>query len=477
MPDRSPPAVLDPTIDAYLVANRDARMAELEAFLRIPSISALPEHAADVLRAGEWLAAALTAVGIEHAEVSDTGGHPIVYGDWLHAADAPTVIVYGHYDVQPVDPLDEWTTPPFEPRIDGDRLIGRGTADDKGQIHAHLSAARALLATRGRLPINVRYVFEGEEESSSEHLDGWLSANRERLAADAAIISDTGFLDGNLPAFTVGLRGMMYAQIDVVLTSGDLHSGTYGGAVHNPAIALAQIISALKGPDGRIRIPGFYDDVAELSADERAAMAELPFDERAYQAAIGVPALVGEVGYTTLERRSIRPTLDVNGIWGGFQGPGSKTIIPAQAHAKVSCRLVPSQDAADIYAKFEAFVAEVAPPGVEVRVHLIGKGRPFLTPIDHPVTQAAARAMEAAFGRAPVFFREGGGIPIASSFDAILGLPVVFEGFTQPDDHAHSPNEWFLLDNYERGIRAIAATFDEIAALDLSGTDQRSTDG
>jgi acetylornithine deacetylase/succinyl-diaminopimelate desuccinylase-like protein len=273
------------------------------------------------------------------------------------------------------------------------------------------------------------------------------------------------------------LRGLLYAQIDVVLTPADLHSGVYGGAVHNPAVALAQIIAALKGPDGRIRVPGFYDDVVELPAAERAAIAELPFDEETYRAQIGVSALVGEAGYTTLERRSIRPTLDVNGIWGGFQGHGSKTIIPAQAHAKVSCRLVPLQDAGDIFAKLETFVAEVAPPGVHASVTLLGKGQPVITPIDHPVTQAAARALEAVFGQAPVYLREGGGIPIAASFGSILGLPVVLEGFTQPGDGAHAPNEWLALGNYEQAIRAIAATFDEIAALDLSSTDQRSTDG
>jgi acetylornithine deacetylase/succinyl-diaminopimelate desuccinylase-like protein len=465
------------SLEAHLDATRDARLESLKAFLRFPSISALPEHAGDVQRAAEWLGAALGDAGIEHVEVVETGGHPIVYGDWLHAGDAPTVLVYGHYDVQPVDPLDEWTAPPFEPVVDGDRLVGRGTADDKGQIHAHLIAAGAVLATRGELPINVRYVFEGEEESSSVHLDPWLTDNRDRLVADAAIISDTGFFDGNIPAITVGLRGLMYAQVDVALASHDLHSGSYGGTVHNPAVALAQIIAALKGPDGRVRIPGFYDDVAELTPIERAAIAELPFDEDGFREKVGVPALVGESGYSTLERKSIRPTLDVNGIWGGFQGEGSKTIIPAQAHAKVSCRLVAHQDPHDIFDKLQAFVAEIAPPGVEVTVVKLGAGRPSLTPIDHPVTQAAARALEATFGRAPVYIREGGSIPVASSFESILGLPVVLEGFTQPDERAHAPDEWLDLGNYEGAIRAIVATFDEIAGLDLRSTDRRSTDG
>ena len=410
-------------------------------------------------------------------EVTETSGHPVVYGDWLHAEGAPTVIVYGHYDVQPVDPLDEWTSPPFEPVVDGDRILARGAADDKGQIHAHVVAAAGLLATRGRFPINVKYVFEGDEESASEPLEGWLTANQDRLGADAAIISDTGFFDGNLPAITVGLRGLMYAQIDVELSPVDLHSGSYGGAVNNPAIALAQIIAALKGPDGRIRIPGFYDDVLELTDVERAAMAELPFDEEAYRAAVGVPALVGEADYTTLERKATRPTLDVNGIWGGFQGEGSKTIIPARAHAKVSTRLVARQDPHDVFEKLRDFVMEIAPPGVDVSVHLIGTGRPTVTPIDHPITRAAARGLEAAFGRAPVYRREGGSIPVAATFESVLGLPVVLEGFTQPHERAHAPNEWLDLGNYEKAIRAIVATFDEIAALERTGGDWRSTDG
>jgi len=466
-----------PDLEAYLDATREARLASFREFLRIPSISALPEHAADAQRAADWLADTLRAGGVENVEVAETSGHPVVYGDWLHADGAPTVIVYGHYDVQPVDPLDEWTSPPFEPVIDGDRILARGAADDKGQIHAHVVAATALLATRGRFPINVKYVFEGDEESTSEPLEGWLTANQHRLRADAAIISDTGFFDGNIPAITVGLRGLMYAQIDVALSPVDLHSGSYGGAVHNPAVALAQIIAALKGPDGRIRIPGFYDAVLDLTDRERAAMAELPFDEEAYRAEIGVPALVGEAGYTTLERKATRPTLDVNGIWGGFQGEGSKTIIPARAHAKVSTRLVARQDPHDIFDKLRAFVVEIAPPGVDVTVRLLGTGLSTLTPIDHPVTQAAARALQAVFGRPPLYRREGGSIPVAATFESVLGLPVVLEGFSQPHERAHAPNEWLDLGNYEKAIRAIVATFDEIAALDRTGGDRRSTDG
>ena len=456
----------DQALEAYLDAHADERLESYKALVRIPSISALPEHAADCRRTAEWIVADLERIGMEHAEVAETGGHPMVYADWLHADGAPTVLVYCHYDVQPVDPLDLWTSPPFEPVVVGNRILGRGVADDKGQLHLHLRALEALLATRGRLPVNLRIVFEGEEESSSVHLDPWLEANRARLQADFALISDTGFFDGNIPAITVALRGLMYAQIDVTGTEVDLHSGGYGGAVENPANALARIISGLKDADGRILIPGFYDDVVELTDDERKRVAELPFDEEKYREHLGVPALHGEPGYSVLERRGARPTLDVNGIWGGFQGEGSKTIIPAHAHAKVSCRLVTAQDPDRIFDALKSYVAEIAPRGVRVEVQKLGGGHPSLTPIDHPATQAAERALEATFGRRPVFIREGGSIPVCASFERVLGLPVVLLGFDPPDQHAHAPNEWMDLDNYETAIRTVARYWDEIATLD-----------
>ncbi len=456
---------IDADLDAHLDATAAARLESYMAFLRIPSISAIPEHAADCRAAADWLAAGLTDAGLEHVEVAETSGHPLVYADWLHASDAPTVLIYGHYDVQPVDPLELWTSPPFEPVVVDGRMLARGSSDDKGQIHAHLMAAAAMLATRGGFPINVKYLFEGDEESSSAHLDSWLRANAERLAADVAVISDSGFFDGNLPAITVSLRGIMYAQIDVVGTAVDLHSGSYGGAVQNPANALAQILASLKGPDGRIRIPGFYDDVVALSDADRAALESLPFDDAAYQAHLGLPALVGEVGYTTLERRATRPTLDVNGLWGGFQGAGTKTIIPAHAHAKVSCRLVADQDPETIFEAFRAYVEAIAPPGVTTTVVNLGGGRPSLMPLDHPATQAAARALESTFGQAPVYIREGGSIPVGASFSSLLGLPVVLLGITPPDDNAHAPNEWMDLANYETGIRMFARLFDELVDL------------
>ena len=462
----------DPLLEQFLADHAAERLESYKELVRIPSISALPEHAADCRRAAEWIAADLERSGMDHVEVSETGGHPVVYADWLHATGAPTVIVYCHYDVQPVDPLDLWTSPPFEPVVEGDRILGRGVADDKGQLHLHLRAIEALLATRGRLPVNLRIVFEGEEESSSVHLDRWLEANRGRLAADFALISDTGFFDGNIPSITVGLRGLMYAQIDVTGTAVDLHSGSYGGTVDNPANALARIIAGLKDGDGRILVPGFYDDVVELTEEERERLRELPFDEAAYLEHLGLPALHGEPDYSTLERRGARPTLDVNGIWGGFQGEGAKTIIPAHAHAKVSCRLVTAQDPGRIFAAFRDHVLAIAPRGVRVEVRDLGGGHPSLTPIDHPATQAAARALAATFGRDPVYIREGGSIPVCATFERTLGLPVVLLGFDPPDQRAHAPNEWMDLGNYETGIRTIVRMWDEVARLepaDLGG--------
>ena len=459
----------DQAFEDYLAAHADERLESYKELVRIPSISALPRYAPDCRRAAEWIAADLERIGMDDVEVSETGGHPVVYADWLHADGAPTILVYCHYDVQPVDPLDLWTSPPFEPVIVGDRILGRGVADDKGQLHLHVRATEALLATRDGLPVNLRFVFEGDEESNSEHLEQWLSANRARLNADFALISDTGFFEGNLPAITIALRGMMYAQIDVVGTEVDLHSGSYGGAVENPANALARIIAGLKDENGRILVPRFYDDVLELTDEDRQQIAELPFDEDAYLERLGLPALHGESGYTTLERRAARPTLDVNGIWGGFQGEGSKTIIPAHAHAKVSCRLVSDQEPERTFEAFRDHVLAIAPRGVRVEVQSLGGGHPSLTPIDHPATRAAARALEATFGRAPLYIRDGGSVPVCASFEQVLGLTVVLLGFDPPDERAHAPNEWMDLGNYEMGIRTVARLWNEVAAIGVAG--------
>ncbi len=453
-----------PELETYFAATAERRLGRYLDFLRIPSIGGMPEHAADTRRAAEVLAAELREGGMEHVEVAETGGHPVVYADWLHAgATAPTVLVYAHYDVQPGDPIELWETSPFEPVVRDGRVLGRGAADDKAHVQMLVRVAEALLVVRGAFPVNVKYLVEGEEESSSVHLDGWLEARRELLDADLAMICDTGFFEGNLPAICIGLRGIVYVQVDVEGPTVDLHSGSFGGAVVNPATALVEMLAALKGPDGRIRIPGFYQDVLPLTDADRAAFADLPFDEAAWMAEIGVDALAGETGYTTLERRTARPTLDVNGIWGGFTGDGPKTIIPAHAHAKVSCRLVADQDPAQIFALLRDHIAAIAPPGVRVAVRNLGMGRGTLTSIDHPATRAAARAIEATFGVAPLYFREGGSVPVAASFERILGQPVVLLGFMNPDAQAHAPNENMILANFETGLRTLVRMFDELA--------------
>jgi acetylornithine deacetylase/succinyl-diaminopimelate desuccinylase-like protein len=451
-------------IDAYLARTTDERLADYVDFLRIPSIGALSEHAPDMHRAAEFLVERLNAMGIS-AEASPTAGHPVVYGEWLGAPGAPTVIVYGHYDVQPVDPLELWTRPPFEPRVESGRIYARGAADDKGQVHLHLWAAKAWLETAGRLPLNVRYIFEGEEESGSTNFEAWLERNRHRLAGDLVVISDTGFFEGNTPAITIGLRGLVYLQIDVTGPAVDLHSGVYGGNVQNPANALATIVASLKSPDGRITVPGFYDQVRALSDEERAQMARMPFDADDFRREHGLHELVGEAEYSPLERKGARPSLDVNGIWGGFQGEGSKTIIPAHAHAKVSCRLVPDMDPQRTYELVRDHVHDVAPAGVEVAVQLISTGMWSLLPIDHPASVAAADCLEEVFGARPYYLREGGSIPAAASFSALLRVPVVLLGFTNPDDRAHAPNEVMYLDNYEGGVRTIARYWQRLAAL------------
>jgi acetylornithine deacetylase/succinyl-diaminopimelate desuccinylase-like protein len=456
---------IDPALEAQLESTIEARHASYLDFLRIPSISAISSHAGDCRRAAEWVVAELDRIGFEHARVIDTDGHPIVYADWLHADGAPTILVYCHYDVQPVDPLDEWETAPFEPFIRFGRVVGRGSADDKGQISMHLRAAEAFLATRGTLPINLKFVFEGEEESSSLNLPIWLKANRDQVACDAVIISDTGFFEGNSPALTLGLRGLLYTQIDVRGCASDVHSGGFGGIVENPANALARIIAELKDRDGRVQVPGFYDDVVELTPAERAQIADIPLDEQWILDVTGAPSLQGEAGFSVLERAGYRPTLDVNGIWGGFQGEGSKTIIPATAHAKVSCRLVPDQDPDKLFGLFEAYVRKVTPPGVDVRVQNLGTGRPTVVSADNPVAQAALRALEATFGVKPYLVRGGGSIPIAEVFDHVLDRPPILLGFANPDSRAHAPNEFMLLGNYEKGIRTICRLWDDLASM------------
>jgi len=465
-PSRTPePTPIDPAVEAALVASREARAEALLAFARIPSISTQPEHTSDMVAAADWIVAKLNGLGATDVESVKTALHPIVYGRIHEAPGAPTVLLYCHFDVQPVDPVELWETAPFEPFLRDGRFVGRGVADDKGQIVMHLSALEAMRAVGKAPAVNLTFVFEGEEEFGSESLFNWIPENRDRLGADLAIISDTTYFEGNVPAITVALRGIMYAQIDVALSPVDLHSGQYGGSVENPVNALARIIAALKGPDGRVRIPGFYDDVVPLTDADRGEMAALPFNEEAFREETQVPALVGETGWTILESRTARPTLDVNGIWGGFQGDGAKTIIPAHAHAKVSTRLVANQNPEKVFSALREFVAQVASPGVTVTTTYIHGGEASLTPTDHPATQAAARAIRAVEGVDPVFIREGGSIPVTAAFDHVLGLPVVLAGFPQPNCNAHAPNEWLDEGNFERGTRIIVRLWDELASL------------
>jgi acetylornithine deacetylase/succinyl-diaminopimelate desuccinylase-like protein len=443
-------------IDAFLERTQAERLEELKELVRIPTITVLSEHRDDVRTGAEWVARRMRAIGLENVEVSETGGHPVVYGDWLHAEGAPTVVVYAHYDVQPVDPLELWLRPPFEPHVADGRIYGRGTADDKGQLHLHLWAARAWFETHGRLPVNVRYIFEGEEEAGSPNFEAWLRANRDRLDADLVLVSDTGFAEGNRPAVTIGLRGNVALQVDVDGPSQDLHSGTFGGLVQNPAVALVRILSTLHDATGRVAIPGFYDSVRELTPADRAAFDAVPFDEAAFAAAIGVPALFGEPGVPPLVRRGARPTLDICGMWSGFQGEGTKTIIPAHAHAKLSARLVPDQDPDEMFELIRSAILAVNVPGVRVQVTLHDTMRPFVVAIDHPAARLAAASLREVFGEEPFYLREGGSIGAVASFHAVLGAPTVLLGFTNPDEQAHAPNESFVLANYEGGIRTVA---------------------
>ena len=447
----------------HIQTSRDRYIAELGALLAIPSISALPEHAGDVRRCAEWLADEMRRIGLEHVELIETPGNPVVYADWLHAEGAPTILFYGHYDVQPVDPVELWESPPFEATVRDGEIYARGAADDKGQVFMHLKAIEAWLGQASRLPVNIRLIIEGEEEVGSAHLDAFVRDNKERLAADVVVVSDSAMFDRGVPSICYSLRGLAYFQIDIRGTATDLHSGVFGGAVANPAMVLAQMLAQMKDRGGRIKIPGFYDDVRELSEEERKAWSRLPFNEKKYRNDIGAPKLFGESGYSTLERVWARPTFEVNGLLSGFTGEGAKTVIPATAMAKVSMRLVPDQDPDRIADQFEAYLKKVAPRTVDVTVTRMHGGRPWITSYDNAFIQAAGRAIELGFGKTPVFCREGGSIPVISTFQRELGLPAVLFGVGLPDENAHAPNERLDLGNFHSGIVASAYLYDEIA--------------
>jgi len=448
----------------YALAHQDAQLEELKAFVSIPSISAQPQHRDDITRTAKWLTAHLLSIGMQRAQVMPTSGHPVVYGEWLGAGkDKPTVLIYGHYDVQPADPFELWLSDPFKPEVRGQNLYGRGTSDDKGPLFAHVKAVEAYLKTSGKLPVNIKFIIEGEEEVGSPSLDPFIEANSKLLAANTVMISDTSIPSPDLPALTYALRGLCYLEVEVVGPQRDLHSGSFGGAVYNPIQALSEIIVGMKDAHGHITIPGFYDSVHPLSDEERRVLAEAPFDEIGFRADAGIPSTWGEEGYTVLEQITARPTLDCNGIWGGYTGEGSKTVLPSKATAKISMRLVPDQDPEEIYKLIRAHVLRVAPPQVKVTVRSLHGGKPAIVNINGRELKAAATAMERAFGRKPVFVREGGSIPVVTTFKHVLGIPSVLMGLGLPDDNLHSPNEKFYLPNFYRGIQASIHFIDELA--------------
>jgi len=438
--------------------------SELDDWLRIPSISAKSEHNPDMKQAGEWLADRLTAAGLT-AEILETPGHPIVLGEWRGAGpDAPTVLIYGHYDVQPPEPLDEWLSPPFEPTVREGRIYARGSADDKGQLFMHVKALEAHLQTTGSLPINVIVLAEGEEEVGSENLVPFVKENKERLACDYVIISDSNMFAEGLPSILFSLRGMAYVEIRIKGARSDLHSGQFGGTVRNPANALAQIIASFHDKNGKVAVEGFYDDVEDWDEDVRAGIAGLPFDEAGYKKDLELESLAGEAGWSSLERLWIRPTCDVNGLLSGYTGEGAKTVLPGKAMAKVSFRLVPTQTPEKIYELVRAHVEKVTPEGVVVEVVEIHGGRPWRATVEGPHVDAAAAALEEAFGVKPVLQGEGGSIPIVVDFEEQLDAQALLIGFALPGCNLHAPNEWFEIAAFEKGIGALVRLYEKLGA-------------
>ncbi len=451
-------------VQSYIEKNKDRFRDELVEFLKIPSVSADPSHNDETLRAAEFVRDKILDAGADLARVESTAGHPIVYGEKIVGADAPTVLIYGHYDVQPPDPLELWTSPPFEPVIketkihpDG-AIFARGACDDKGQVFMHIKAFEAMQAT-GKLKCNIKFMIEGEEEVGSSNLGPYMRENKEKLKADVILVSDTAIIANDTPSISVGLRGLSYVQVKVTGPNRDLHSGVYGGAVGNPINVLADMISSLMDENKRITIPGFYDDVMELEEEERNKIAQIPFDKQAYMDDLDIDDVQGEKGYSTIERTSIRPTLDVNGIWGGYTGEGSKTVLPSEAFAKISMRLVPNQNSDKITELFKNHFISIAPDSVKVEVEPHHGGEPVLLPTDSEEYQAAHRAMETTFGKAPIPERGGGSIPIVALFEDILGLKTILMGFGLDSDSIHSPNEHFGLFNFYKGIETIPQFF------------------
>ncbi len=455
---------LSDTAREYARAHGERFRQELHEMLRIPSLSADPAHAGDVRRMAEWLADHFNSLGLDKVAVMETAGHPVVYGEWTGAGpDKPTVLVYGHYDVVPALMEDGWHTDPFEPVEKDGKIYARGATDDKGQLFIHVKALEAYLKTAGRAPVNVKMLIEGEEEVSSPNLVPFLKEHLELLRADVCVISDSSMRSIDEPAILHSLRGMTYAEIDVEGPTDDLHSGLWGGAAHNPAVALVQILAQLYNPDNTIAIPGFYDDVVPLTPEEREMIAKTDLTEEQYIASTGVPAVWGDANYNIRERISARPTLDINGLWSGWTGPGPKTIIPAKAGCKISSRLVGNQDAHKIFDLLKSYVESITPPTVKVNVRLLTTGKAALFPFDIPEMQAAARAYEKGWGVKPIFTRGGGSIPVVAEIADLMDIPVVMMGYGLDDDGLHSPNERFSIEMFHRGIETAIVYLEELA--------------
>jgi acetylornithine deacetylase/succinyl-diaminopimelate desuccinylase-like protein len=447
---------------AFVESNKDRLLEELKEFLRIPSISTQPEHAADVRRAAEFVAQSLKKAGLQNVEIIPTDRHPLVYADWLHAPGKPTVLCYGHYDVQPPDPLEEWISPPFEPTIRNGNIYARGSTDDKGQMYMHIKAVETLFALHGRLPLNVKFLIEGEEESGGESIAAYLPKNTAKLKADVALVSDTELYAEGIPTLCVGLRGLIYTEIEARGPMRDLHSGVYGGVAPNAIFGLVELLAKLKDANGHIQIPGMYDDVTPPTPEEKASWASLPFDEEEFRKKeVGSTALTGEPEFTVMERTWARPTVEVHGIIGGYMGPGAKTVIPAKATTKVSLRLVPHQQPEKIVEAYRRFVADHTPKGIQTSVRILSASPAISVNPEHPAIAIAARAFAEVLGRQTVFTRGGGSIPIVGDFKTHLGIPTILMGFSNPDDGLHSPNEKYPIANYYAGIMTIAHFFEQ----------------
>lgn len=441
-------------IKTYLESNKDRFLDELFGLIRIPSVSADEKFKGDVSKAASYIVEKLQEAGADHAEICETAGHPIVFGEKITDPSKPTVLVYGHYDVQPADPYDKWETPPFEPVIRDEKIYARGSCDDKGQMYMHIKAMEVMTHLND-LPCNIKFIIEGEEEVGSDNLEIFINENKEKLKTDVILISDTTLIDNDTPSLTVGLRGLSYVEVEVTGPNRDLHSGVYGGAIDNPVNILCKMINALKDENNRITIPGFYDRVIELSEEDRKAMNEAPFDLDEYKKELGIQSVAGEKGYTTLERVGIRPTLDVNGIWGGYTGAGAKTVLPSKAYAKISMRLVPNQKNEEITELFTNYFKSIAPDTVDVNVTPHHGGQPALTPTNSIAYLAASKAFEETWGRKPIPTRDGGSIPIVALFKDALSADTVLMGFGLDSDAIHSPNEHYGLFNFYRGIETI----------------------